>query len=50
VLITLAEKPDDWGTISERRIRWPREVVRTGDHLDDDRAAAVIPRLASRDA
>jgi len=50
VLVTLAEKPDDWATLSERRIRWPREVVRTGDHLDEDRAAVVIPRLAPGDA
>jgi hypothetical protein len=50
VLVTLAGKPDDWATISERRIRWPREVVRTGDHLDEDRAAVVIPRLAPGDA
>jgi hypothetical protein len=48
VVIKFADAPNDWESIGRHRIRWPSEVLRRGDHLDQDRAAETIPDLTTR--
>lgn len=45
VFLRLGATPVAWAELRDKRIDWPQQILRRGDHLDQDQAALAIPGL-----